>query len=749
MTPGAGRRRPLWGTAQSTQREPADAIRVLLIDPSSHGGIVSYTAVIASALRTAGGDPALLGSAALTGTNGTMPVVVERRLPAQPWGRPADAGLAFYARRALAWARSARIIVSTVRRSKPDVVHFQAAINRRFDAHLIRLLARGRPVIWTAHDVLPFERTDSDRGWFAAIYRSVDQVIVFTRPAADQVLALAGVQAAVIEHPVPEGIHPVSAQDARSRLGLPADGRLLCALGFIRSYKGYGLLADVWELLGPAAPRLLVMGELVAEEEQPVVERLGASKQVELRLGYASDEELTLALSASDALLLPYREASDSGLVHLARAAGVPVIASDVPQLAASVSATGAGVSVARDVEAWAAAVTAPLPSPPPTPPPNAEIGAKHLALYAEAIRARRGARRDLRFVFYSDATELGGAEQVLADLLTELDPEIEIVLMGVSRAVVDWLAANRPGCRTCVVPPVRDKRDLVPFLAHWRALRKLRPDVFQANLRHPWSCQFGLAAAILTPGVKLVAVEHLPTPPTAELQRRLKRLTSSRLAAHLAVGHRSARELERLIGLPSGTIAVIHNGVNADGTVARQRQPGQRATVGAIGRLSVQKGFDVLLRALAHLPEVDAVIAGDGPEHENLERLRDELGLRERVRLIGPTVGPSAVLGSIDAYVLPSRFEALPLVVLEAMHAGLPVVASDVGSVAEAVIDGDTGLLVPSDDVGALVGALTRILEPEVGQRMGARGRELARAHFTRTRMANDHADIYRNLCK
>ena len=243
--------------------------------------------------------------------------------------------------------------------------------------------------------------------------------------------------------------------------------------------------------------------------------------------------------------------------------------------------------------------------------------------------------------------------------------------------------------------------------------------------------------------------MEHLPTPPTAELQRRLKRLTSSRLAAHLAVGHRSARELERLIGLPSGTIAVIHNGVNADGTVARQRQPGQRATVGAIGRLSVQKGFDVLLRALAHLPEVDAVIAGDGPEHENLERLRDELGLRERVRLIGPTVGPSAVLGSIDAYVLPSRFEALPLVVLEAMHAGLPVVASDVGSVAEAVIDGDTGLLVPSDDVGALVGALTRILEPEVGQRMGARGRELARAHFTRTRMANDHADIYRNLCK
>ncbi len=178
MNPGAGRHRALWSASRSARPGPADAIRVLLIDPSSHGGIASYTAEIAKALRTAGGDPALLGSVALTDTTGTL--AVERRLPAQPWGRPAGAGVALYARRALAWARSASIIVSTVRRSKPDVVHFQAAINRRFDTHLIRLVARGRPVIWTAHDVLPFERTDSDRGWFAAIYRSVDRVIVFT-----------------------------------------------------------------------------------------------------------------------------------------------------------------------------------------------------------------------------------------------------------------------------------------------------------------------------------------------------------------------------------------------------------------------------------------------------------------------------------------------------------------------------------------------------------------------------------------
>ncbi len=431
----------------------------------------------------------------------------------------------------------------------------------------------------------------------------------------------------------------MSAQEARSRLGLPAAGRLLCALGFIRSYKGYGLLAESGNCSAGGAS-VTVMGELMAEEEQPVVDRLGASDQV--IFGSGMPGRGTRLRCATDALLLPYEEASDSGRFTLP-SGRVPVIYSDAPQLAASVSATGAGIIVPRNAGAWAAAVTAPLPSPPTMPPPNVEIGAKHLDVYAQAIRARRSARR-LRFVFYSDATELGGAEQVLADLLTELDPEIDIVLMGVSRAVVDWLAAKRPGCRTCVAPPVRDKLDVAPFLAHWRASRKLQPDVFQANLRHPWSCQFGLAAAILTPGVKVVAVEHLPTSPTAELQRRLKRLTSSRLDAHVAVGHRSARELETLIGLPPETIAVIHNGVHADGTVARRREPGQQPTVGAMGRLSAQKGFDVLLRALAQLPDVDAVIAGDGPEQEPLERLRDELGLRERVRLIGPTKGPSAV---------------------------------------------------------------------------------------------------------
>jgi glycosyltransferase involved in cell wall biosynthesis len=370
------------------KRQAVDALRVVLVDPSSKGGIAIYTMLVARALRLVGIEPEILASVALDPAGGE--IRLERRLPADRWGKPDRAGPSFYLRRILTWYRSARAVKSYVRRRRPDLVHFQAPLNRRLDAFLLRRLTRRVPIVWTAHDVLPFERSERDPEWFASIYRTVDRVVVHTAVAADAVRSLAGVDPVVIAHPVADDLVRVSRAEARRRLGLPESGRVLAALGFIRPYKGYGLLADVWERLGDAAPTLLVMGELMADEERSTIDRLERGGHVALRLGYASDEEMQLAIAASDALLLPYEDASESGLLHLSRALGVPVIASDAPQLAAAVASSVTGVVVPRTVDAWSAAVTSELPSPPLPEPSNLESGGRaHLALYRELLAKR------------------------------------------------------------------------------------------------------------------------------------------------------------------------------------------------------------------------------------------------------------------------------------------------------------------------------------------------------------------------
>ena len=137
-------------------------------------------------------------------------------------------------------------------------------------------------------------------------------------------------------------------------------------------------------------------------------------------------------------------------------------------------------------------------------------------------------------------------------------------------------------------------------------------------------------------------------------------------------------------------------------------------------------------------------MIVGDGPERERLERLAASLGIAQRVAFEGWQSDARDFLTTFDVFVLPSRFEGFPLVLLEAMLAGLPVVATDVGSVAEAVQDGETGLLVPPDDVQALNEALHTLLDdPDLRRKLGDAGRARA-LEFSPARMAREFEALY-----
>jgi glycosyltransferase involved in cell wall biosynthesis len=209
--------------------------------------------------------------------------------------------------------------------------------------------------------------------------------------------------------------------------------------------------------------------------------------------------------------------------------------------------------------------------------------------------------------------------------------------------------------------------------------------------------------------------------------------------------------ESERDAGLRARTCranrtVVIHNGV-ATGRPRRPRRPGSPATVVSVGRLRAPKDFLTLVRAVAALEpgSVSLRIAGDGPDRERLVEEIDRLGVAAAVDLLGTQPDVDALLESADVFVLSSTSEGLPMSVLEAMAAGLPVVASAVGGVPE-LVDGETGVLVPPADPEALAAALARLAtDPRLRERLGAAGRRRAEAEFGLAEFQSAHLAAYR----
>lgn len=356
----------------------------------------------------------------------------------------------------------------------------------------------------------------------------------------------------------------------------------------------------------------------------------------------------------------------------------------------------------------------------------------------------------DMRVVAYTDNTELGGADLSLSHLLAELDESIQVTVVGVASTIVERIAAVRPATPVRVVRKPGSDRDVQSLRSHVAAIREVRPHVVHANLSSPWSCQYCIASAALVRGARSVAVYQLAVPPVSERQRRAKRLTSRTVARHVGVGERTSREVEALVGLPEGSVLTIHNGV-PDEPLPRQRprlRPGP--TVGAIGRVEHQKGLDTLIRAVAQVADATVCIVGDGRERAGLELLAADLGISDRIVWTGWRDDARSFLGTFDVFAFPSRFEGFPLAVLEALLARAAVVAADVGSIAEVVRDGETGLLVPPEDPPALARAIGRLLDDrDLRQRLGHSGRELVLRRFTAAHMARRFEALYDELVR
>lgn len=354
-----------------------------------------------------------------------------------------------------------------------------------------------------------------------------------------------------------------------------------------------------------------------------------------------------------------------------------------------------------------------------------------------------------------SDA--IGGAHVHVRDLacaLLQRGHEVT-VLVGGRGPFTGELEVRGVPYRSLVhlVRPIRPGTDLRGAVELRRALAELRSDLVSTHSsKAGWLGR--MAARSL--GIPVVFTAHgwAFTEGVPERERRLYAL-AERLAAPFADRIITVSEYDRELALRyrvacAKKLVRVHNGMPDIDPAYRSRPGVQPPTLVMVARFEPQKDHLTLFRALTELRELswELELIGDGPLWETMRVEAQRLGLGERVAFLGARKDVAERLGKAQAFVLVSNWEGFPRSILEAMRAGLPVVASDVGGVREAVVDGETGFLVPRGDVAILCDRLRRLLQdPGMRVRMGTAGRRRYERHFTFEQMLDKTLKVYEEV--
>jgi len=358
------------------------------------------------------------------------------------------------------------------------------------------------------------------------------------------------------------------------------------------------------------------------------------------------------------------------------------------------------------------------------------------------------------RILYVITELDVGGAEKALFELATRLrdgfDPQV--VSLTTEGAIGGMLIGSGVPVRAL---GARGKADIRTLWRLRRLIREAEPEIVHSFLFH---ANMAARLAALGSGVGAV-VCSARVAERSRPRRRALECRTHRLVDVLVCVSSGVRDYYAAGGFPREKLVVIPNGVE----VARfqGRESGFKERLGlapttplitTIGRLHEQKGMAYFLRAAASLrhsrPECHFAVVGAGPQDEALRALARQLRLEPHVSFLGRCEDVAPVLKATDVFVLASLWEGMPNVVLEALAAGVPVVATRVEGVTDIIEDGRTGVLVMPRDVPAIVTAVARLLdEPERARRLAQAGREDVAARFPLEAMVQRHEQLYADL--
>jgi len=366
---------------------------------------------------------------------------------------------------------------------------------------------------------------------------------------------------------------------------------------------------------------------------------------------------------------------------------------------------------------------------------------------------------RKYNVMLVNSALHIGGAENVVSSLCRNLDPdEFNVYVCYLKDKGSIGIELEREGYQVIGLPKFKifDSKYMSSVKLS-KLITKNRIDIVHSHSIHSLIdisiCRF------IAPRAKYVHTFHYGNYPNREEKYKKIENTLWRFPHGLvAVGEVQKNQIQKTYNIPSERLITIRNGIEViqekpDATILRDKKFFDKKIIGTITTLIEQKGITYLIDVAKKMREKRSdfvfLIVGDGHLREELEQKVNTLGLRNYVIFTGWMENASSrAIPLIDIFFQPSLWEAMSMVILEAMSIGKPIVATNVGENSYVVKEGETGYLVEPKDINAMSNALCRLLDSEYLRiNFGDAARRRVKENYTATNMAKNHISLYRRL--